>query len=134
MFRPPEMAGHLMVQTETMEFQFVFLQLVHYSLVVVVLQRLLLVHQLLLLLLQLLLLVHPLLVQLLQLLLPFVNFALLLLVLVHVAYEDIPGCCILFGCMLRTSTHYMTSSTFHQSQHIHYHPSFYSFWACLHFF
>lgn len=50
MFRPPEMVGHLMVQTEIMEFQFVF--------------------------------------QLLQLLLPFVGFALLLLV--QMAYEDIP--------------------------------------------
>jgi hypothetical protein len=132
MFRPHEMVGHLMVQAETMEFQFVFLQLVHYSIVVVILQHLLLVHQLLLLLLQLLLHVHQLLLQLLQILLPFIGFSLLLLV--HVAYEDIPYCCVLLVCILSTSTHYMTSSTFHQSQHIHYHPSFYSFWACLHFF
>jgi hypothetical protein len=132
MFLPPEMVGRLMVQTETVEFQFVFLQLVHYSLVVVVHQLLLLllhlllpVHHLLLLLLHLFLHVHQLLLQLLQLLLPL---------LVQVAYEDIPYCCGLLICILSTSTHYMTSSTFHQSHHIHYHPSFYSFWACLHFF
>jgi len=95
MFLPPEMVGRLMVQTKTMEFQFVFLQLVHYSLVVVV-------HQLLLLLLHLLLPVHQLLFQLLQLLLPFVSFPLLLLV--QVAYEDIPCCCVLLVCMLTTST------------------------------